>query len=92
MKPENLWALRFSLASAAGAVVLIALAWAILDARPLGLDAAGTIAVALGIFFSIALAVGLMTLMFYSDRSGRDDIAGDARRPAAERSADDRKG
>jgi hypothetical protein len=35
----------------------------------------GWIALGLGTFFSLLIGCGLMALMFYSDRSGHDDVA-----------------
>lgn len=76
MKLLTPWALRFSIVSVGSIAVLIALAWIVFGFHSLGLDASATIALTLGIVLSVALAVGLMALMFYSDRSGRDDTAG----------------
>jgi hypothetical protein len=46
----------------------------------------GWIAMGLGTFFSIVIGCGLMALMFYSSRTGRDDAADPfrRRRPPAE--------
>jgi hypothetical protein len=38
-----------------------------------GLSGKGVVALTLGILFTGALGVGLMALVFFSDRSGRDD-------------------
>ena len=40
----------------------------------------GWIAMGLGIFFSLLIGCGLMALMFYSSRSGHDDVADPFRR------------
>ena len=40
-----------------------------------GLSGHGIAAVVLGVTFSVLLAVGLMALVFYSNRSGQDDEA-----------------
>ena len=37
------------------------------------MSTAGWIAMALGVVATLALGIGLMTLMFYSSRSGRDE-------------------
>jgi hypothetical protein len=42
----------------------------------------------LGIVFAIALAVALMTLVFYSNRSGMDDLVGDAEGPGVQEGED----
>lgn len=62
--------------SLAGIIALIALFFAASGSRWLGLDTNATIALILGIVLTVGLAVGLMALMFYSSRSGRDDIVG----------------
>ena len=40
-----------------------------------GMTTYGIVAMAAGILFSFALAIGLMALIFYSNRSGRDEAA-----------------
>jgi hypothetical protein len=66
------------LASLLGLLVL-AIIWAISvwsassDGSPMG--AHGWIALGLGTFFSLVIGGGLMMLMFYSARSGRDEAA-----------------
>ena len=52
------------------AAAVMFVAWLVLD-----LDATHYFALGLGIFFSIAVGVGLMALVFYSSRSGHDDRA-----------------
>lgn len=44
------------------------------------MSAAGWIALVIGVLFSLALGVGLMTLVFISNRRGYDDLGGDDRR------------
>jgi len=53
------------------AIVFLAVGW---DAPPGGeqMSTGGWIAMVLGILATLALGIGLMTLMFYSNRSGRD--------------------
>lgn len=70
------WTARFLVGSIGGAVALIVLFFAVSGSRWLGLDVPATIALILGIVATIGLAVGLMALMFYSSRSGRDEMAG----------------
>jgi hypothetical protein len=53
------------------AIVFMAVGWN----APAGgekMSVAGWIAMILGIIATLALGIGLMTLMFYSNRSGRD--------------------
>jgi hypothetical protein len=68
------WAVRFAGAATIAIVVLLALIWALTGFGGLGLDATATVGAALGIVFTIALAVSLMTLVFYSNRGGMDDL------------------
>jgi hypothetical protein len=77
------WAARFAIAATSAVVILLALIWALPGLGGLGLDATATVGAVLGVVFSIALAVALMTLMFYSNRSGMDDLVGDAGKPGA---------
>ncbi|WP_454643075.1 hypothetical protein [Bradyrhizobium liaoningense] len=48
------------------------------------MDKHGWIALGLGAFFSLLVGCGLMALMFFSSRSGHDDIADPFRRPDRE--------
>jgi hypothetical protein len=48
-------------------------AWMMADGAPM--PANGYIAMTLGVFFSLAVGIGLMTLLFYSNRHGYDDIS-----------------
>jgi hypothetical protein len=52
----------------AGAIMFIA--WLVLD-----LDATHFTALGAGVFLTVAVGVGLMTLVFYSSRSGHDERA-----------------
>jgi hypothetical protein len=78
------WTAQFAIGCATGIVSLLALIWALTGFGGLGLDATATVGAVLGIVFTIALAVGLMTLMFYSNRSGMDDLVADAGKPAVQ--------
>ncbi len=52
------------------AIVTVYLGW---DSRESGaMTATGYVAMALGIVATLALGIGLMALVFYSSRSGRD--------------------
>jgi len=70
------WVIRFTLTGVGAVLALLLLWWAAFGFGPLGLDAAGTMAAALGILVTSALGFGLIGLMIYSDRSGRDDAVG----------------
>lgn len=59
-------------------------AWMMADGVPM--PANSYIAMTLGVFFSLAVGFGLMTLLFYSNRHGYDDISyGDPRPPENDR-------
>ena len=53
--------------------ILLLVAWLVLD-----IDTTHFAALGLGIFFSLLVGVGLMTLVFYSSRSGHDERAHEA--------------
>jgi hypothetical protein len=72
------WAAQFPISATTAIVILLALIWALTGFGGLGLDATATVGALLGIVFTIALAVALMTLIFYSNRSGMDDVVADA--------------
>lgn len=44
------------------------------------MSVAGWIAMAFGVLFSLALGIGLMALVFISNRRGYDDLGGEDRR------------
>ena len=56
----------------AGIAAVLVVAWLAGGFARVGLDGNIVLALMLGIFFSSLLGVGLMALMFYSDRSGQD--------------------
>ncbi len=60
---------------AATAVVFFFLRWAMAQ-QGLEWGLFGNIVMALGTFFTMALGASLMALLFHSNRSGHDDIAG----------------
>ena len=67
-----------------GLVLLVV--WTVGGFEDVHLSPAGWIAYGLGVVLTSALGVGLMALVFYSDRSGRDESAGELR-PEADRRA-----
>ena len=76
MRLPTSWTVRFVGGSLAGAIVLIVLFFAIVGVRQLGLSVNGAIALTLGVVFTVGIGVGLMALVFYSNRSGRDETVG----------------
>jgi hypothetical protein len=69
----TLWIWRFLLASVGFVLLAVLLFWAIGGFGELGLSGKGFVALSLGSLFTAGLAIGLMALVFFSDRSGRDD-------------------
>ena len=61
--------ITFSASCIGATVVVLALIWVFGGFSGLGLDSSGMAALFLGITFTVALAVGLMALIFYGDRS-----------------------
>jgi len=69
------WALWFVPACTAGIAAVVLVIWLAGGFQGTSLDASVTVALVLGILFSSLLGVGLMGLIFYSNRSGQDDEA-----------------
>ena len=67
-----LWIWRF-MASVGFVVLGVLLFWAIGSFGELGLSGKGLVALTPGFLFTAGLAIGLMALVFFSDRGGRDD-------------------
>jgi hypothetical protein len=61
--------ITFSTSCIGATVVVLALIWAFGGFSGLGIDGSGMTALFLGITFTVALAVGLMALIFHGDRS-----------------------
>ncbi len=77
------WITKFVLICAGALFAVLALVWLANGLNGLGLSTHGVIALVLGITVSMGLGVGLMALVFYSNRSGQDvvvDGAGQAGR------------
>lgn len=68
------WSIRFALLCMAGMAGLGLLAWALTGFSTFGLDADDFKFLAGGSVATCLLAIGLMTAMFYSNRSGGDEI------------------
>lgn len=77
------WLGRYTALCGAGVVLGVLLLWLSGGFARLGLDLPGALALAAGIVLASAVGIGLMALIFYSNRSGRDDAMfreGDDRR------------
>ena len=61
------------MASVGFVVLAVLVFWAMGGLGELGLSGKGVVALTLGFLFTAGLAIGLMALVFFSDRSGRDD-------------------
>jgi hypothetical protein len=68
------WVVRFSLISVAGIIGASFIIWALTGFSKFGLDPDDFEFLALGSIFTCLVAVGLMAAIFYSNRSGADDI------------------
>ena len=73
MKAGLLWALMI-LGVTAASYFLLKL---VVRAQGLTMSIHGEIAMVLGVFFTLLVGVGLMLLLFYSNRSGHDEAAHD---------------
>jgi len=67
------WILTYSLVCIVAIAAVLLLAWAVNGFDFSGLSTQGVIAIVAGTTLTVLLAVGLMALVFYSNRSGRDD-------------------
>ena len=59
------------------AILILTVVWAtsVWNTGEAVMDKHGWIALGLGTFFSLVIGCGLMALMFFSSRSGHDDLA-----------------
>src|SRR5260221_10983991 len=67
------WVTFFVVASLCGIAAVLFLLWAFNGFHGLGIGAAGTVSIVFGIVVTSALGIGLMALIFYSDRSNTDE-------------------
>jgi hypothetical protein len=67
--------ISFGVASLGVIAIALLAFWAMGGFRALGLDAAGAVALVLGMLFTSVLGVALMAVVFYSDRSDADEAA-----------------
>lgn len=72
-KAVGRWLLTFSTGTLLFVGLVLLVDWLLGGFGAGTLSVRGWIAVTLGSLFTVALGVGLMALVFYSDRSGRDD-------------------
>ena len=69
------WLVGYVLATLGGIALVLLVLWTLDGFQGFNLDAGATAAVVVGIAVTSALGVGLMGLIFYSDRIGADDDA-----------------
>ena len=67
------WILTYSLACSGAIGAVLVLAWMFGGFDTAGVSTHGIIAIILGTMLTVLVGVGLMALIFYSDRSGQDD-------------------
>src|SRR5262245_10841715 len=68
------WVVNYALACIGAFVGLLAFMWALSGFDFSGVSTAGLVAIILGTAFMVLVTVGLMGLVFYSDRSGQDEL------------------
>src|SRR5262245_57412365 len=68
------WIVNYSLACIGGTAGLLAFMCALAGFDFTGVSTAGLVAIVLGTTVMVLVTVGLMGLVFYSDRSGQDDL------------------
>jgi len=66
------WIVSFPTACCAFIAAVVAVVWAAGGFNTAGLSTTGIVAILGGVTVTVLLAVALMALVFYSDRSGRD--------------------
>jgi hypothetical protein len=77
---RRLWIWTFILASVGFVVLAILAVWVIGGLGELGLSGKGVVALTLGFLVTAGPAIGLMALVFFSDRCSRDDGRASAKR------------
>lgn len=68
------WITKFVLICSGAIVGIMAMVWLFNGLSGLGLSGHGVVALVLGITVSVGLGIGLMALVFYSNRSGQDAV------------------
>jgi hypothetical protein len=84
------WLLWFCLACVAGVALLLGLFWLFGGLADLDISGAGWGALVGTVVLVLVVGVGLMALVFYSSRSGRDDAVADEVDPEPPRGERDR--
>ena len=69
------WLIGYVLTTLSGIALVLLVLWALDGFQGFNLDAGASAAVVVGIAITSALGVGLMGLIFYSDRIGADEDA-----------------
>ncbi len=69
------WVVRFTAACSAIVLAVLVVLWLSGVFGNLGLSLHGTIALCIGVTLTTFVGVGLMSLLFYSDRSRHDELA-----------------
>jgi hypothetical protein len=84
MTARTRWIVIFAATSTAAVAVVVFLIWAMngfVNLASIGLSGSVLVALILGIVLSTGLGVGLMGLVFYSDRTDRDEAVYHASQP-----------
>ncbi len=79
------WVIRFTAVCSALVIAVLAALWFSGVFGDLGLSLHGTIALFIGVTLTTVVGVGLMALLFYSDRSRHDDLVSRDESPRHER-------
>jgi uncharacterized membrane protein len=69
------WALTFAVSCLGAIAAILALVWMLNGFSTGGISTHGIVAIVLGVTLTVLLAVALMALVFYSNRSGQDEQA-----------------
>ena len=67
------WIVKYCLICVGAIVGVLAFVWMLTGFDTEGVSTHGLVAIVLGTTFTVVVAVGLMALIFYSNRSGLDD-------------------
>lgn len=68
------WMIGFLVACAGAVIVVLSILWALTGFASLGISGHGFAALILGSVLTTGVAVGLMALIFYSNRSQQDEV------------------
>ncbi|RJF87216.1 hypothetical protein D3874_09400 [Oleomonas cavernae] len=70
------WIGMFSAACTGMMLAVLFILWAFNDFEALGVGGHGLVALILGVVVTTGLGIGLMALVFHSDRSDHDEVVG----------------